>query len=153
KAPFVVGAAVGAVAAWAVLADRVGNLQPQPASPLTLDERADTRVPGPASSAAQVFAGLADDEALAALAQVEQPAEVRSAALALLDVFGRDEQGISRVADALDEAERRNFTFHAIATVAANDPARAIELALALDDVPGRSEALRRVATVLSNLD
>jgi hypothetical protein len=37
--------------------------------------------------------------------------------------------------------------------VAVNDPARAIGLALALDDFPARSEALRRVATALSNAD
>jgi CRP-like cAMP-binding protein len=150
---FVAGGVVGAIAYWVVLlgdrdsaADRA-----QAATPATISsELSASRI---FDSEAQRSTETSDDEALAALAQLEHSAALRSSALALLDVLGKDEQAISRVAVGLPEIDRGNFTFDAIAAVAANDPAHAIELTLALRDLPARSEALRRVATVLGNAD
>jgi hypothetical protein len=83
----------------------------------------------------------------------ERPADVRAASLELLEAAGKNLDGIAAIAAELPEADRLNFTFDAIASIAADDPRGAIQMALALDDSPARSEALRRVAGVLAGLD
>jgi len=152
-APIVIGAAVGAAATSGVLYIQVASVEPELTGRSTTSSVGDEQRPGAPGPATQIPAGPDELETLGALSLIERPANVRAASLALIDVAGRDLDSIARIADVLPEADRLNFTFDAIAAIAAEDPASAIQLALALHDLPAQSEAIRRVAKVLARVD
>jgi hypothetical protein len=90
-----------------------------------------------------------DDAALAELAWIEDPRLRRDAALALLEEFGSDLEGIEQIAAALAPTDGLNFTFDAIALATARDPREAIAMAVALENPAAQTEALNRIAAAL----
>lgn len=82
-ARFVAGAAVGAVAAWTVFGDRVNDLGSGSGSGsgtvTATTAGAEPRTSVAPESRSQATAGFPGDEALAALAEIEWPADRRSA--------------------------------------------------------------------------
>lgn len=78
-ARFVAGAAVGAVAAWTVFGDRVNDLGSGSGTVTATTAGAEPRTSVAPESRSQATAGFPGDEALAALAEIEWPADRRSA--------------------------------------------------------------------------
>ena len=87
--------------------------------------------------------------ALAELAGIDDPRLRRDAALALLEEFGGDLEGIEQIAAALAPTDGLNFTFDAIALTAARDPREAIAMAIALENPAAQTEAINRIAAAL----
>lgn len=106
---------------------------------------------------ARLFKAWADadpDAALAELRVVESPYTKRAAALALLDVFGKNAAGIERVAAVFPPAEATNFRVDAIGKLAERDLKSALALASSRD-LPQAVQSLaqQRVAQIAARTD
>ena len=147
--PLILGGVFGVATTCAVLYVQVPRLEQTvtPTQPFNFADRPRSTIR--TSTPAQ----LSETEGLEMLANADGPAEVRARSLELLDVVGHSPEAIARIADALPEVDRLNFTFDAIARTALSDPGSAIQMALELNDFPVQSEAMRRIARTLASLD
>ena len=96
-----------------------------------------------------LFQWWAERDAAAALQELrrlDNAAAVREIALALLDVLGDDERGVARIESVLSPAQVAAFRQDAAVRLAARDPFRALQRALALGDSTSRTEAVSRIA-------
>ncbi len=103
-----------------------------------------------------LFAAWAEndpDGALAELESLDNPADAREIALALLRSQGIDERSAARLAALLPPAERRAFLAEAVAARAATAPLAAMRQALAIEDAAARDAALTRLAPIWARLD
>ena len=101
----------------------------------------------------QIWAVVDSDAALEDLHAMPSGIRQRAVALALLDVFGNDAEGIATIGSQLSEADSATFEFDAIALRVRQDRDAALEAALGLEYPTQRNAALLRVAEVMATLD
>lgn len=101
----------------------------------------------------RIYADRDPDAALAELERLMQPAMRRAVAVALLDVFGYDLEGIDRIAGAFAEVEALSFRVDALAHLAVRDPATAFAAADAFVSSSTETSAQQRIATMLAGSD
>ena len=143
---------LGIVAGTAIAATAFLASARLPGAGMPESSTAVTFPPGPMADLVRL-AGRDGDAALAELARIDDPRLRRDTALALLEEFGTDLEGIARIAAALASADGLNFTFDAIALAAARDPDAAIAMALALENPSAQTEAITRIAMALVAVD
>ena len=101
----------------------------------------------------KIWAQTDADAAIAELALMTPPARRREIALAMLDIFGNDADGIERVAEALPAADRISFEADAMLLRAETDPTGVLRDVLAMQDYYGRTLLLSRLAAVAALVD
>lgn len=101
----------------------------------------------------QFWAERDASSALAELRSIDNPGAKREIALSLLDVLGDDERSIERIAAALSPAQIAAFRLDAAVRLTGQDPFRAMQRALALDDSTTRMSALSRIAVEWTRQD
>ncbi len=105
---------------------------------------------------ARLFRSWAEIDADGALSQLQrlQPAATRrTAALALLDVFGLTPAGIDIVSVAFSPVDAASFRIDAIGRMAERDPSAALAAAEALDISQAQTIAQQRIASVMARID
>lgn len=105
---------------------------------------------------AQAFAALARidaDAAIVKLSSVTPAPKQRRIALAVLELIGNDEQGVSRLAAALPLEDLTSFAMDALLARAESNPLGAFQEVVELDRVSLQSLMLSRLAGVLARQD
>ena len=85
-------------------------------------------------------------DALDALSRVEDPVEATAIGLAMLDTLGSSDYAVRQVSAALPDGAERAFRVGAVAALATQDPAAALDQAVALADSGLSGLALQRLA-------
>jgi hypothetical protein len=129
---------------------RLSELDPAAAAELAVAAGLDRRF---VAAAFILWADVEPAAALAGLARIGSPMLRRDAALAMLDVLGRNTRGFDQVAAALPPAERGPLTVEWLALRTADDPYGAIRAAQALGDPALRERGLLAVARAWTALD